>query len=148
MTTETTTEVVEAAETGVDAFFTKLTEVTTQLTDKLISVAPDIADALLNLVQAHSVFNLIVGFLMLTIPACIVFLKWHSLWAWVEKKEDDAGIDASGMYGLLGLFCVVVMGGTSLMGLLKLLSFTNWIGAFYPEGALALKALEAAGLSL
>lgn len=142
-----TAETNESMTTGVDGFFDKLNEVTTLLTDKMVDVSPEIVETLLNLVQAKSGFNLILG-CFLTIPLMVFWFNRSRVSQWVEDKERTQALDNKGGYVVLSAFlgfCAVM---ASIFGVVDILAFSNWLGVFYPEGALALKALEAAGINL
>lgn len=127
---------------GIDGFFNKLTEATDIVATKLIDVAPEAAEALLNLVQFKGIFNvtasLLVTFFLILCAAKIAprLIKW--------AKEDEYN-PAPLIIMVVGGLGWVVMFASSLI---CFLSFYNWLAAFYPEGAVAFKALAAVGIDL
>lgn len=127
---------------GIDGFFTKLTEAAEIVTQKLIAVAPDVAESLLNLVQAKGIFDLSVGLMS------FISLTALSAWSWSKLASFPEGSPWSdlGIPWLIGNVLVTLVALGALFG--DVLNFYSWVAAFYPEGAIALKALEAAGISL
>lgn len=137
---EITTEIL----TGVDGFFDKLTEATEIISGKLIEVAPDAANALLNLVQFKGIFNLIVPSLFFFTFLFLVIngLKWLTE---VDDLEDDANCVRLFVQGIT---CFITGIFSLLWAVPNMLSFYNWLSALYPEGAIAFKALQAVGIDL
>lgn len=137
-----TDEITEVATDNIDTFFSKLNEAADVVTEKLVDVAPEATEAILNLIQFKGVFNLVLGgvfFLMLVATICTIFT------AKVDDDYDPASFrDGVKIYGgMIVAFPLFI--ATLEVGFL---SFYNWLSAFYPEGALALKALEAVGITL
>lgn len=130
---------------GVDGFFTKLTEAADIVTQKLIEVAPDAAEALLKLVQVKGGFNLVSEFLWVT----VYFLITRWLYNTGKKFYNGGGYsDTDIPIFVCSFFAAVVPGILTLVMLADFLKFYDWLSVFYPEGAVALMALEAAGIKL
>lgn len=137
-----TQEVTKTTTENIDAFFGKLTEAADIVTAKLVAVAPEAAEAILRLVQFKGVFTLATD----VIVAFALFLVTNKyappLLKWAKDDEYNplpfAVILIAGIIG--GILTIAVI--------IDLATFYNWVSAFYPEGAIALKALEAVGVSL
>lgn len=140
----------EVYKKGLEGFFTKLTEVTDELTTKLFDVAPEAAEALLSLVQFKGFFYLISS--SLTMVICYLSIRY------LLTKKTEINI-ASNSYDIFATWgdCfkfwtlaipVGVLFIISLCSVGNLLSFYNWLSAFHPEGAIAIQALQAVGIDL
>ena len=143
---ETVDKIDEVAAEGIEGFFTKLTEVTDTLTDKLVDIAPEAADALLSLVQFKGVFHIVSPFLILITILAVGVFSVKRLYKWAGKFDmnpADEGLQYVPMCVVGGL--TIILSGVHFF---KLFNFYNWLSAFYPEGAIALKALEAVGIDL
>ena len=138
----TTEQIIE--NTGVEGFFDKLTEVTGALTEELVNVAPSVAEALLTLVQVKGVFHISIGLL-----ALFGVYKAFNMLKTVKFCESRNSLDLTesvndAMKLVFGVLLILSFAFISLFNL----QFYHWISAIYPEGALALKALSAAGIDL
>lgn len=130
---------------GIDGFFTKLTEATDIVSAKLVEVAPDAAEAILGLVQIKGIFSLVNEFAWFA----VFFLLTRWLYG-VSRKRFNEGeyehydvpifIFAGAGAGVAGVFSLCMLG--------KFLRFYDWLAAIYPEGAVALTALNAVGINL
>jgi hypothetical protein len=127
----------------MDVVFDKLLTATDTITQKLIEVAPEAANAILNLVQFKGAFLLIscvvgISGIFCTVRYCLK--KVHKHFETSRHKQDI----------ILGvcMICGILFGTTFIYCVSELLSFYNWLSAFFPEGAIAFKALEAAGIDL
>lgn len=147
MTEEKVAEIIPTE--TVDVFLGKLIQAADVVTAKLIEVAPDAANAILTLVQAKGVFSLSKsGLLMITGISLLVAWRKY-VWPWISIKEQELSPYDKGMYkALYGYIPSAVFILIILFGFFSLLSFYKWVSVFYPEGAIALKALEAAGIEL
>lgn len=136
----------EAAQSeGFNNFLNGLTNAATMVSQKIMEIAPDVADALLNLVQFKGIFSLITAAVFLTGAAVFYFKGVYpkiSKWAKDNERESD-GFSWVVFAILSAPFGLLIVGNT-----IDLFSFYSWISAIYPEGAIALKALEAAGINL
>ena len=141
--TETNEQITE----GVDGFFDRLNDAVDILTEKLIEISPEAADALLNLVWVKGVFGLAsaVAALVLFFGILVFFYR---LWR-VGFTDQLSVIEAN--------TAAFVFGGAGALGsgllVIKIffhdfLNFYTWLSIFYPEGALAYKALQAVGIDL
>jgi small-conductance mechanosensitive channel len=122
---------------GIGDFFEQLAEVTRLLKEQFINVAPEVMQILLSTVQLKGIFSLCIGFilLILLLPIKSLFKK---MWKASKDEYAEMGVVLFGfIFGLLYLLIVVYT-----------LRFSSWLAAFYPEGALALKAIEAVGVNL
>lgn len=135
-------ETAVAATENIDAFFGQINEAISIFSAKVIEVAPEAAEAILSLVQFKGGFNIAVGVLFLI--ATVAVFKFGFLSGISDLREDE--------YSGIGLFKAMAGGFIAFVSgfitCVYLLSFYNWVSAFYPEGAIALKALEAVGVSL
>lgn len=144
--TDATQEVATKTQESMDVFFSKLTEAATVVTEKLIEVAPDAAEALLNLVQFKGFFSLAVGAALLI--GTLVCLNVIRSVKW-EETRYSSGSEPATATDWLKFIGGITLGISFLFGAAILLfSFYNWLSAFYPEGAIALKALEAVGINI
>lgn len=125
---------------NVDAFFEKLNQAADVVTQKLVAVAPEAAEAMLSLVQAKGAFDLGIStlFILASIALAKVAIK-------TCKKAFETHFEP-----LIPAFMVTgVLSAISLItGGAGFINFYNWVAAFYPEGAIAMKALEAVGIDL
>jgi len=140
-----TQQIEETTLKGLDTFFTKLTEAADVVTQKLIEVTPEAADAILNLVQFKGIFELSTGFLVFIIPLGLV------LWSWLKFKKYvscTTGSNFCGEIAVLWLGGNIITTIITIIAFISVLDFYNWLSAFYPEGAIAFKALEAVGINL
>lgn len=141
-------ELKDKAYEGVDGFFTKLTEAADIVTEKLIEVAPEAAQAVLNLVQFKGIFSLLAASILLAGLTIAV----RKMWKWLLVKREDGTNHL--LYEMEGAVVLPWLGFSLLffawfvVFMDDFLSFYNWLSAFYPEGAVALKALQAAGIDL
>lgn len=139
-------EIKQKALEGIDGFFTKLTEAADVVTAKLIEVTPEAAEAILNLVQFKGAFTL----LKLSIP--LVFFATFSIWCWRRFYlfiESGGGRSSnSGDLEAACFFWCAIATVPAIVSALAFLNFYHWVAAFYPEGAIALKALQAVGIEL
>lgn len=129
------------------AFTDKLAEAGTLVTQKLIDVAPDVADSILNLVRAKGIFDIsfdVILFLMSLSITIILINKWGK----VKSFDDEYH---SVLYGpeikIYSLFCVASV-AVSVVSFLSIFNFYNFVAAIMPEGAIAMKALSSVGLEL
>jgi len=135
-------EIKEKALEGVDGFFTKLTEAADIVSAKLVDVAPEAAEAVLNLVQFKGVFDIGVG----AVLALLSFVSVKKLLIpGCQKLIED---EYCGIGLVMAMFGGAAAFITGLFSLIQLLTFYIWLSAFYPEGAIALKALQAVGVDL
>ena len=130
---------------GMDTFFTKLTEATEVITEKLIEVTPQAAEALLNLIQFKGVFNITISGLFTGITLFLIINTVSLLQRMFEEKLSEAAIPRVIVQGFLSVLLILTC---MVWALPTLLSFYNWLSALFPEGAIALKALEAVGIEL
>lgn len=143
-----TDKIEETTLEGVDLFFTKITEAGEVIADKLIEVSPDVAEGLLTLVQYKGGFDLLIATLYL-----IVFtIATKKIWTWGMKKPDPQCYYRNfknleeGIVPLSVVWSFFFVLGVA--ALYDLFHFYNWVALFYPEGAVAIKALEAVGITL
>lgn len=130
---------------GIDGFFTKLTEAADIVTEKLIDVAPEAAEAILNIVQFKGAFNLVLSGLLILLIPIVAFQAWSKAIKFVRSKNGSYFSDI--VYMPLGLATVIAF-IPWIIAFSEGWSFYNWLSAFYPEGAVALRALEAVGINL
>ena len=136
-------DIKEATLEGIDGFFTKLTEAADIVTAKLVEVAPEAAEGLLNLVQFKSGFEIIVGlFWTLPLMLYLAFLLKPSIKHFKNNKHD-----MEEQFAVI-IMPIIILSLPTIISFLYLLHFETWLGLFYPEGYIALKALEAVGISL
>jgi len=132
----------EKAAEGVDGFFDKLSGAMDIVGEKLIDVTPEAAEHLLNLVQFKGIFGISKAGIVLAIVATL------ATWSWLKLKRyassGNSTVDEICAWATCNTALTVVSGFV----LMIFLDFYNWISAFYPEGAIALKALEAVGINL
>lgn len=148
MSTDSVIENVTSSD-GFNNFFDLLTDAATVVTLKLVEVAPDVAQGLLNLIQIKGIFSIGRSVLLLLGILGLFTLMYKKVVPWVAQKEEKVNYDYSGLPTLFFLFVpYAIMGFIFISQLVSFLSFYHWIAAFYPEGAIALKALEAAGINL
>jgi len=129
------------AKDNLDDFFGKINEAVDMVSAQLIEVAPEAADALLTLVQFKGIFELAVGFLCLAMVCAGVYFLRRGVVLCQEYKTFDKG-----MFLAVPSAMVIFFSGIFAIGALS--QFYNWLAAFYPVGALSLKALEAVGITL
>lgn len=134
-------ELEEKALEGVDGFFEKLTEYADVLGGKLTDIAPDAAEALLNLIQLKGGFILAIGF----VAAAVTIFGLNQLRKVKIDKEGNFE-RLSDFFRLVGGVLFVCFGGSCAVS--TLFDFYNWLAAFYPEGALAFKVLKAVGIEI
>ena len=141
-----TTEILEVSE--LDTFFEKINAAVDIVSTKLVEVAPEAVDALLTLVWAKGFHGLVEGFFYLLIVLGLVKLLTVLVTRFKAELEKD---DCEATLFFLGLASVVT-GFTTVIftvgTLCRITDFYNWLSVLYPEGAVAMKALEAAGIVL
>lgn len=137
-------ETIQEVSKGIDGFFDKLTEAAGIISVKLIEVAPDAAAALLNLVQFKGIFILMSTFIFITLTTIIGLYYTKKLWKWASVTDAGDGI---GEY-IPGVMLCLGSCALLLCSIWPLFEFYNWLSAFYPEGAIAFKALQAVGINL
>lgn len=142
----------EKVHEGVDGFFTKLTEAADVVTEKLIEVTPEAADAILNLVQFKGVFYITVPAIVLALWIGLIvngikFLRNVNPEIWGIAEYDGAAGDITRIF-VQGGVCFAMFFPSVIWAIPSILSFYNWLSALYPEGAIALKALQAVGIDL
>lgn len=140
-TTETTTQ--EVVVDGMDRFFDNLTQAATTVSEKLIEVTPAVAEALLSLVQYKGMFTLTTAFILLIIAGLIIRLSLLRIYRAIVKTDEDPFLYVM-LFILLCCFTIMLL----MVSVASIGSFYNWVAVFYPEGAIALKALEAAGIDI
>lgn len=140
-----TQELEEKALEGVDGFFTKLTEAADIVTAKLIEVTPDAAEAILNLVQFKGIFTIVSS---LPFVILIPIVAWHLFFRLHKWIQDEPGYYDRGVAYVPAAFVSIPVGLIWAAFVVDFISFYNWLSALYPEGAIALKALEAVGINL
>lgn len=131
---------------GLDGFFDKVSRAMEIVGDKLIDVTPEAAEHLSNLVQFKGMFALGVGVMLLMFSAFLATVAIKQIkFLTADKYETEIGNTIS----------VVVASVSSVTfipffaeGMSRTINFYNWLSATYPEGAIALKALEAVGINL
>jgi hypothetical protein len=129
---------------NIDVFFGKINEAADIVSAKLVAVAPEAAEALLNLVQFKGVFDLASGVALGCL--CCVLIKFGvnrmGLAAEITKEHGDRYSNNEEMtWQAVGAVSFVVAAFTGVGSLISVLSFYPWLAAFYPEGAIAMKAL-------
>lgn len=125
---------------NVDAFFEKLNQAADVVTQKLVAVAPEAAEAMLSLVQAKGIFDLVISALFI-LAACMLAKITIKTCKKVFETDSEHLIPA---FVVTGVFSAI----SFITGGIGFLNFYNWVAAFYPEGAIAMKALEAVGIEL
>lgn len=136
-------QIEETALQGIDGFIERLNQAADVITSKLIEVAPDATEAILNLVQFKGIFEIGVSAVWLVTSLVLLILHFKIIWPWSVKYIDEAdGIS------LVANLALVPIGFFIVDSSISFFNFYNWLSAFYPEGALALKALEAVGIDL
>ena len=128
-------------------FADKLAEAGMMVTDKLIEVAPDVAESILKLVQIKGIFEIsydVIVFGTLSIVIALMVKNWKRLDEWSDNIRSDDGAAVMGVYNFLLILLAVV----TFFNFLSIFDFYNWVAAFYPEGAIAIRALEAVGITL
>lgn len=149
----TESEALEMSETtelqeGVDGFFDRLNEAIDIVSEKLVEVAPEAAEAVLNLVQAKGIFHLVVAAPFVLGALVALFLVWSfTLKYHKQKKEEGEYYDPFIPFFPAGCATAVLL-VCFFVAFFKGWTFYNWLSAFYPEGAIAFKALQAAGIDL
>lgn len=150
--TETVNNVVEQTSSatqnvGSSAFFDKLTEATTIISTKLIEAAPEAADALLSIVQLEGLFVLSsTTFILAVILATGLKVAFSTL-AWAKKYSEE-NRNADGAEFFIPALSFLLTALIAFCFAVPLFVFYNWLSVFYPEGAIALRALEAAGIPI
>lgn len=126
---------------NIDEFFGKISEAADIVTEKLVEVTPEAADALLSLVQAKGIFDLATAtpVILCLIWASIILMK-KSI-KFYQADENPMFVPAGASALMLGFVAFAVSCET-------ILNFYIWASVFYPEGAVAMRALEAAGITL
>lgn len=146
MTTQETLqkETQEAFQEGLDGFLDRLNNAIDVTTEKLLEVAPEAAELILTLVQLKGGFTLITSFLSIAIAVILCKKYTATLWNWGQEHGDNS----EGFSLIPCVFLVIACLVAFIAGLCNLLYFYNWLSLILPEGAIALKALEAAGIDL
>lgn len=130
---------------NVDAFFEKLNQAADVVTQKLVAVAPEAAEAMLSLVQAKGIFDLTVSVVILGFSLVMATISASSFKkAFVEDSDCFANEVYVAISAISAAFCLV----SFIVGGARITNFYYWVAAFYPEGAIAMKALQAVGISL
>lgn len=131
----------------VGSFSEKLIEASEVVTTKLIEVAPDVADAMLMLIQAKGIWEITTDFLI-TVPFLLPLFFYKTIFNKTKEWEEDLCSYDKGFYHASAFTLIALSSFISFICVCDIFNFYNWVAAFYPEGAVALKALEAAGISL
>lgn len=129
---------------GFSAFMDKLSEAATTITGKLVETAPVALDALLGLIRFKGIFEVTMDLVFLVIPVAVLLAFGGKVWRWMKDTWDEC----DDCVVLTGIFFFGPLIAISLIMLHNLFNFTNWLSALYPEGILAIKALEAVGIKL
>tara|TARA_R110000764_G_scaffold14143_3_gene40581 strand:- start:5552 stop:5983 length:432 start_codon:yes stop_codon:yes gene_type:complete len=131
----------------VSTFSEKLIEAAGVVSTKLIEVAPDVADAMLSLVQIKGLWEVTTGLVYLMIFLTPLFFSkriWSKVCAY-ESNQDCYRTGGAYVFFVLGFGALSIL---SFIRLTVLLDFYNWISIFFPEGAIALRALSSVGVEL
>lgn len=126
-------------------FVDKLAEAGTIVTDKLIEVAPDVAQSLLMLIQFKGIFDIILNIIAFLVFSTITAIVFNFRKKVYELTEDSYEKEAPRFFYWLVFFILPTI---SIILFFNIFNFYNWVAAFYPEGAVAIKALEAVGITL
>lgn len=125
---------------NVDAFFEKLNQAADVVTQKLVAVAPEAAEAMLSLVQAKGVFDVVISALFILASLVLAKITIKTC----KKAFETAFEPLIPTFMITGVISAILF----ITGTLGVLDFYNWVAAFYPEGAIAMKALAAVGIEL
>lgn len=127
---------------SLDTFMAKVVEASTIVTQKLIEVSPEVADALLNIVQFKGIFELVIGFVITLVPLFLTLFL-------IRKISDSNNEDIEDKPFLLTL--TGIAGGlitTFSLFSTGILTFELWLQAIFPEGYIGLRALAELGLKI
>lgn len=125
-------------------FWDTLMKYSEEITKTVIEKTPEAYQALLQLIQFKFGFEVIVSGI---ITICIWLLIYKSIKLGIKYR---ASLDSEAMFPVVvfTFMVIVALFMVSLDYFTDLLQFTNWLGFLFPEGYLAMKALEAVGLNL
>ena len=132
---------------NLDAFIGKLNAATDVITSQVVSKAPEVLDGVLHLIQARAAFDLTlsIGVIVTCSYVSVKLYRWLNSWAKEATGDPD---DIAAMLAVCSFFAVVIQAFPVIFAICTLTKFYNWVALFYPEGALALRALEAAGITM
>ncbi len=141
-------EETKAVTESMDVFFDKLGTYADKLADSMVEKAPEAYNALLTLIQFKSGFDLLVNLLFI-----VLFVGASFVWFWgVLPKSRVAANESAWWSGEIifftGYLPIIIFSICAFVNLCLFLNFKAFLGLFYPEGYLALKALEAVGIYL
>lgn len=136
------TDVAEAIKSGdLDDFMTRMGDAIQYVTTKIVDVGVQAADLVLNLVQMKSIFTLVISVVVIV----VTLLVRSKGVQWVVSNDETMSSEDKFFTNIVSW-----LPATAIMvyPISQLLSFYNWAGAIYPAAAIAMKALEAAGINL
>lgn len=131
----------------LDTFLGKVIDAAETVSAKLIDVAPEVADSLLMLVQAKGIYEIGTSFLF-TIISLSVFVWLIKSRTKVLEYNDTLERYEQGMPVIFWVISSAITLFILICFFSSLFNFYDWVSAFYPEGAVAIKALKAAGIEL
>lgn len=126
---------------GLDDFMARMGEAIQYVSTKIVDVGVQAAELVLNLVQMKSIFALVVS-LIVIVATLVVRSKAYN---WLVSQEQNTKSEDKIFIGVMSWIPTVAIVAYPMT---QLLSFYNWAGAIYPAAAIAMKALEAAGINL
>jgi len=133
------TEAVQSG--GLDDFMARMGEAIQYVSTKIVDVGVQAAELVLNLVQMKSIFILVVS--LLTVVATLIVRS--KAYTWLVAQDQTTTPQDKVFIGVMSWVPTVAIVAYPMT---QLLSFYNWAGAIYPAAAIAMKALEAAGINL
>lgn len=133
-------------EDGLAVFVDKLNTAADIITSKLIEQAPEALESILNIIQYKGIFDLATAFVLVCVFAPLsVFFAKVARDGLLDKYDTPLDSEFAGIvFGIL--FSLAIAGAIIFSG--RIFDFNLWLASFYPEGALALKALNSVGIEL
>lgn len=128
----------------------KLTNVAEYLTGKLVDVAPEALDAILNLIRFKGAFEIGMA-LMLLFAWLWTLCNYYGFFKTLDKAfwDSSTGEESHKVFRLFAQgFLLFLLSVITVFNVWGAFAFDNWLALLFPEGTLALRALEAAGLQL
>jgi hypothetical protein len=132
---------------SAELFFDKLGGYADKLEEVIMDKAPEAYGALLDLIQFKAAYEIGSGLLFTGIAASLSLF-------WIKKmlpkaREADEGGYSDGVVTFFGGYVPsIILSVITLVTFAQTISFLNVLGLFYPEGYLALRALQAVNITL
>lgn len=138
----------EESITSIVAFTNKLLSYGEELGKVMLDKAPEAYEALLDLIRFKSAFVLAENLILFLVVLGFTLFMWTTGIPFAKKVDNDKEDD--GFYTVLMgyLPAILLTGLCTIIFFSGVLDFQTIIGIVYPEGYLALKAINSVGITI